>query len=70
MTTKKIVEVVVPQGASHVPLGLMNVQQALDLPADIDVRIAHPGSPVDGATDLFMDRSELRDHLSGQSDLT
>jgi hypothetical protein len=67
MTAKKVVEVVVPQEGKHVPLGLMNAQQALDLPADMDVRISHPDRPA-GATDLFMDRAELRDHLEAEGD--
>ncbi len=68
MKSKKLVEVTVPQGSDHVPLGIMNAQQALDLPADIDVRVTHPDRTATAA-DLFMDRSELRAHLRASGEL-
>ncbi|MNE33803.1 hypothetical protein D3C80_1274940 [compost metagenome] len=68
MKSKKLVEVTVPHGSDHVPLGIMNAQQALDLPADIEVRVTHPDR-TGAAADLFMDRSELRAHLRASGEL-
>lgn len=62
MSRKKLVEVAVPRGDEHIPLGIMTAHQALDLPPHIDVKVSHPDHEP-GATDLFIDRSALRDHF-------
>jgi hypothetical protein len=62
MTRKKLVEVAVPRGDDHVPLGIMTAHQAFDLPLNLEFKVSHPDHEP-GATDLFVDRSVLRDHL-------
>ncbi len=58
-----IVEVSVtnPDG-DRIPVGLMNTQQALSLPPEIDIEVSHPAHQA-GSTDIFMDRAALQDHV-------
>lgn len=52
------VATVTPDGT--VPLGIMNTEQALSLPDDINVVVSHPDEEP-GATDRFVDRSALKE---------
>ncbi|TCL62035.1 hypothetical protein [Rhizobium sp. BK251] len=57
---KKIVEVkVTSEGGDQVAVGLMNTEQALSLPEQMDVTVSHPDH-APGATDEFIGRDELR----------
>ena len=62
MTGKKLVEVAVEAEGGLMPIGIMNVEQALALPRAIDAKISHPDLEA-GATDLFVDRRELETKL-------
>lgn len=55
----KVVEVVAEAEDGVIPLGIMNVEQAMSLPSDVDVKISLPGDPP-GETDRFLDRYEFR----------
>jgi hypothetical protein len=61
--TKTIVEVALNADGERVPIGIMNAEQALGLPADIDIEVSHPEHEA-GATDTFITRDELKDHVS------
>src|SRR5882724_1177498 len=57
---KKIVEVTVTNdGGEQVPVGIMNANQALSLPEEMDVSVSHPDRKA-GATDELIGRDELR----------
>lgn len=58
MDRKRVVEVAVESDGGLVPVGIMNLEQALALPDDIDAKISHPEQTA-GAADLFVDRREL-----------
>ena len=58
MDRKKVVEVAVASDSGLVPIGIMNLDQALALPDEIDAMISHPEQAA-GAADLFVDRREL-----------
>jgi len=58
-----IVEVSVTSAdGDRVPVGLMNTQQALSLPPEIDIEVSHPAHKA-GSTDIFMNRAALQDHV-------
>jgi hypothetical protein len=58
-----IVEVLITSAdGDRVPVGLMNTEQALSLPPEIDIEVSHPAHQA-GSTDIFMDRAELQDHV-------
>ncbi len=62
-----IVEVSVTSAdGDRIPVGLMNAQQALSLPPDIDIEVSHPTHAA-GSTDIFVDRATLQDHVDMQS---
>ena len=66
MTSKKqLVEVAVDTEDGRIPLGIMNADQALALPDDLDVEVSHPDHEP-GNTDLFIQKDELRRHLDDQ----
>ena len=52
------VATVTPDGT--VPLGIMNAEQALSLPEDIDVVVSHPDEKT-GEKETLVDRSELKE---------
>jgi len=54
----KVVEVVAEVKDGVVPLGIMNAEQAMNLPSDVDVKISHPEDKP-GQTDRFLDRNEF-----------
>ncbi len=54
----KVVEVVAEVEDGVVPLGIMNAEQAMTLPPDVDVKISHPEDEP-GQTDRFLDRNEF-----------
>lgn len=58
MDRKTVVEVAVEADGGLVPVGIMNLDQALSLPDGIDVKISHTEQAAD-AGDLFVDRREL-----------
>ena len=58
---KTLVEVVVPTANGNKALGIMNVEQALSLPEEINAQVSHPDKEA-GATDDFIDREELERH--------
>lgn len=58
MDRKKVVEVAVEADGGLVPVGIMNLDQALALPEEIDAKISHPEEAA-GAADLFVDRRDL-----------
>ncbi|EPE96436.1 hypothetical protein [Rhizobium grahamii] len=58
-----MVEVAVTSEGERVALGIMNAQQALSLPKNIDIEISHPDHEA-GATDTFIDREELKERTS------
>lgn len=55
---KKVVEVVAEVEDELVPLGIMNADQALSLPSDVDVKISHPDEEP-GETERYLDREEF-----------
>jgi hypothetical protein len=62
-TTKNIiVEVTVASEGERVPMGLMNTEQALALPEELDVEISHPEHEP-GETETFISREELKEHV-------
>ncbi|MFK4772251.1 hypothetical protein [Rhizobium sp. ZW T2_16] len=58
MDRKKVVEVAVEADGGLVPVGIMNLDQALALPDEIDAKISQPEQAA-GAADLFVDRREV-----------
>lgn len=54
----KIVEAVVRDGDRRVPVGLMNIRQALELPKKPTIEFSHPAYEA-GKTDIFVDRDVL-----------
>lgn len=56
---KKVVEVVAEGEDGVIPLGIMNVEQAMTLPSDVDVKISHPEDEP-GGSERFLDREEFR----------
>jgi len=58
MDRKRVVEVAVESNGGLVPVGVMNLDQALALPDEIDAKISHPEKAA-GADDLCVDRREL-----------
>ncbi|MEV4608917.1 hypothetical protein MRBLMR1_003985 [Neorhizobium sp. LMR1-1-1.1] len=58
MDRKKVVEVAVEADGGLVPVGIMNLDQALALPDEIDAKISQPEQAA-GAVDLFVDRREV-----------
>lgn len=59
--TKTLVEVVVPTPEGKLPLGIMNVEQALSLPDDIEAEVLNPGSKP-GEKDAYMPVENLEKH--------
>lgn len=58
-----IVEVSVTSvDGDRVAVGLMNTQQALALPSDIEIEVSHPAHQA-GSTDMFINRSMLQNHV-------
>ena len=55
---KKVVEVVAEGEDGTIPLGIMNVEQAMTLPSNVYVKISHPEDEP-GETDRFLDREEF-----------
>lgn len=46
----------------RIPVGLMNTEQALSLPEEIDIEVSHPEQQA-GDPEIFLDRAALRDHI-------
>jgi hypothetical protein len=62
-----IVEVsVINADGDPVPVGLMNTEQALSLPEEMDIKIFHPENQADGP-EALMDRSTLQRHVARKS---
>lgn len=55
---KKMVEATVKLDGNRVPIGLMNVDQALDLAKESGMRFSHPDG-VAGETDDLLTRKQL-----------
>ncbi len=60
-----IVEVAVTSGGERIPLGLMSAEQALSLPEEIVLEVSHPEHEA-GATDTYISRDDLREHVEAQ----
>jgi hypothetical protein len=60
-----IVEVAVTSDGQRIPMGLMSAEQALSLPEEIDVEVSHPQHEA-GATDIYISRDELKEHVEAQ----
>lgn len=59
-----IVEVSVTSAeGERIPVGLMNTEQALSLPHDMNIEVSHPDHDA-GDTEIFMDRATFQDHLA------
>jgi hypothetical protein len=58
---KPLVEVVVSTSKGKVPLGIMNTEQALALPDEIDAKVSHPDHKP-GETDVYIPLEELERH--------
>ena len=56
---KKVVEVVAEGEEGIIPLGIMNIEQAMTLPPHVDLKISHPEDEP-GGTERFMDPEEFR----------
>jgi len=54
----KIVEAVVRNGDQRVPVGLVSVKQALDMPEKEKFEFSHPAYEA-GKTDIFVNRETL-----------
>lgn len=64
---RAIVEVSVTSAeGDRIAIGLMNTEQALSLPHEMDIEVSHPDHQT-GDTETFMDRAMLRDHLAMSS---
>lgn len=57
-----IVEVTLSGDGSRLPVGLMNVEQALALPPEMEIEASHPEHEA-GATYTFISRDELKHYL-------
>ncbi|WP_018901354.1 hypothetical protein [Rhizobium sp. 2MFCol3.1] len=57
-----LVEVAVISAGQRVPMGLMNKDQALALPDEIEVEVSHPEHEA-GSTDTYISRDELKEHV-------
>ncbi|WJH38449.1 hypothetical protein N7E02_07460 (plasmid) [Aliirhizobium terrae] len=67
---RKVVEVVAELEDGVTALGIMNAEQAMSLPSDVDVKISHPDDEP-GKTDRFLDRYEFQEmhaHPSSSKD--
>ncbi|URK86122.1 hypothetical protein LP421_01705 (plasmid) [Rhizobium sp. RCAM05350] len=62
---KKIVEATVKVEGERVPVGIMNVQQALDMPTEDGMKFSHPDEEP-GKTDVLLSRKELKDAVKPQ----
>ena len=58
---KPLVEVVVSTEKGKVPLGIMNTDQALALPDEIEAKVSHPDHKP-GETDVYIPLDELERH--------
>jgi hypothetical protein len=58
---KPLVEVVVATSEGKVPLGIMNTEQALALPEEIEAKVSHPDHKP-GETDVYIPLDELEQH--------
>jgi hypothetical protein len=56
---RKMVEATVKVDGTRIPVGLMNVGQALDMPRESGMRFSHPDD-VAGETDSLLTRGELK----------
>jgi hypothetical protein len=64
---KKIVEATVKVRGKRVPVGIMNVGQALDMPAEEGMKFSHPdGKP--GETEVLLSRKELKQTVKRGND--
>jgi hypothetical protein len=59
MKKKKLVEATVKIEGKRVPVGIMNVEQALDMPPEEGVKFSHPDGEA-GETDILLSRKELK----------
>lgn len=57
---RKVVEVVAEMEDGVIALGIMNAEQAITLPSDVDVKISPPDDEP-GKTDRFLDRYEVQE---------
>lgn len=55
---KAIVEIVAIEGEERVPVGIVSVKQALEMPTQDGVKYSHPDHEA-GATDVFVTQQEL-----------
>lgn len=56
--TNKIVEAVVRNGDQRVPVGLVSIKQALEMPDKVWLEFSHPAYEA-GKTDVFLSREAL-----------
>lgn len=61
----KIVEIAVTTDGDRIPLGLMNAEQALELPDQIEIEVSHPEHEA-GSTEIFISKDELAEHLTAE----
>ncbi|AXV17045.1 hypothetical protein CYG48_15915 [Neorhizobium sp. SOG26] len=54
----KIVEAVVFNDGQRVPVGLVNIKQALEMPERVKFEFSHPAHEA-GKTDIFISREDL-----------
>jgi hypothetical protein len=57
---KKLVEATVKVEGERVPVGIMNVEQALDLPPEDGMKFSHPDEKP-GETDVLLSSKELKE---------
>ncbi|TAU86360.1 hypothetical protein ELI40_08185 [Rhizobium leguminosarum] len=58
-----MVEVTVKLDGDRTPVGLMNAEQALALPGEMDFEVSHPDHEA-GVTDTFITKQELVEHIA------
>jgi hypothetical protein len=59
---KSVVEVAINSNGNRIPVGLMNAEQALALPDEIDFDVSHTDNEA-GTTDNIIVRDELAAHV-------
>ncbi|MBW9064366.1 hypothetical protein JNB71_13645 [Rhizobium herbae] len=64
---KKMVEATVKVGGKRVALGIMNTEQALDMPAEKGMKFSHPGGKP-GETDVLLTPKALKQALRQRPD--
>ncbi|WFU91401.1 hypothetical protein QA644_24890 (plasmid) [Rhizobium sp. CC1099] len=65
-TVSPLIEIVTRGDQGYVPLGIVNVEQALRMPQHLDLQFSHPEhDPAQGR--VYIDRIQLRDVIGNRS---